>query len=145
MKPAWLSGVRIRGHHLRKQMNRYTALLLFWSLLRRASHVLLYRSEATVERIRRHDRRGTGDLIVPGCGGRRIRHGRSQRRAGGGLFGVRLWRRGLRRRCLGTGRGWLGLDHLRLRRRRARGSLSRAADTDLAGEVGEESIILSRR
>src|SRR3954447_21045728 len=115
-------------------LSRHMTALVVLESTKGASRVFLRRPEAAVERVRRHDRRGAGDLIVFAGGGRGIDRRLQRRAGGGGMVGVGLRCRCLRWRRVGTGRGLLGLDYLRLRRWRACGSVSRATtNTDLAG------------
>src|SRR6202171_1894574 len=87
-------GLILKARALRAARMRTHILKLFeipiWGTVVTA---LLHRPEAAVERIRRHDRRGAGDL-----GGRRRRrrsggvgNRRLQRGLGGGLVGSWLW------------------------------------------------------
>src|SRR3954466_10754075 len=127
-------------------LSRHMTALVVLESAKGASRVLLRCPEAAVERVRRHDRRGAGDLIVFAGGGRGIDRRLQRRAGGGGMLGVGLRRRCLRRRRVGTGGVLLGLDPLRLGRWRAWGSVgSPTADTDLAGQAGEPSVILGRR
>ena len=107
-----------------------------------SSFLLLRRREAALERIGRHDRLCAGNhgSLAGGAGSRAIRERRLERRAGGGLFGLRglggALGSDLRAWRLGFGIfGFAGAGD----RLRARGGIAGAAKPHLASEAAKEA------